>query len=72
MLPQHEYSWKDRCLPSKLRPPPAAERPRTDVTCVSGRTRKAPLAETRVPPVTYRNAHGAVEQTITQAGSGRK
>ena len=41
----------------------AAERPRIDTNCVSGHTLKAPLAETRVPPVAYRNAHGAVEQT---------
>ena len=34
MLPQHEYSWGDRCLPSKLRRPPAAKRPRIDATRV--------------------------------------
>ena len=70
MLPQHEYSWGDRHplsavrdLPSRQVRPPAAERPRIDTNCVSGHMLKAPLAETRVPPVAYRNAHIAVEQT---------
>ena len=59
-----EYSWGDRHLPLKLRPPPATGRPRIDTNCVSGHMRKALLAETRVPPAAYRNARCRANEEI--------